>query len=522
MVKRICAVLLGLILSLSCFAVHASGAPEMAEEAYEDAYMEVEESLEMLKLDEELPEAIAVSGIADDSLPAKSAIMLDQVQGQVLYEKNADEQLPPASITKVMTLLLAMEELESGRISLDDVVVASDYAASMGGSQIWLKPGEEMTLNDLLKAVAISSANDASVAVGEHIAGTNDAFVDMMNIRAQELGMVNTHFINCTGLDEPGHLTTARDVAIMSRELMKHKRIRDYSTVWMDSLRGGETELVNTNRLVRFYNGSTGLKTGTTNGAGSCLSATAERDGLGLVTVVMGCPTSDERFASARSLLDYGFANYTSAPVPPIDNQLTPVKVIHGVESTVGITYEPPGNFVVDKRNAEAITQEITLVPDVEAPVAEGQILGKVEIIIDGNNVASYDLKAKTECGRMTVYKAFSKLLSALCNMAGREGAAPEESGEAEETGDASEAAPENASGENASDSGGNAADTPDANSGDNAPAAPNSGENMPGSNEGGASTPENNSGSANTGENAEADEDVMIQSSVAITLRAD
>jgi D-alanyl-D-alanine carboxypeptidase (penicillin-binding protein 5/6) len=204
-------------------------------------------------------------------------------------------------------------------MNLDDIVVASDYACSMGGSQIWLKPGEEMTVDDILKAVAISSANDASVAIGEHIAGTNDAFVDMMNIRAQELGMENTHFLNCNGLDEPGHLTTARDIAIMSRELMKHPRIQEYTTSWTDSLRGGATELVNTNRLMRFYGGTTGLKTGTANGVGSCFSATAERDGLGLVSVVMGCVTSDDRFNSARSLLDYGFANYTVIPPPPID-----------------------------------------------------------------------------------------------------------------------------------------------------------------------------------------------------------
>lgn len=392
----------------------------------------VEEPLEVLKLDEELPEAIPVSGLADRSIPAKSAIMIDQQQGMILYEKNADEQLPPASITKVMTLLLAMEALESGRINLDDLVSASDYACSMGGSQIWLKPGEQMTVNDLIKAVAISSANDASVAIGEHIAGTNDAFIDMMNIRAQELGMANTHFLNCTGLDEPGHLTTARDIAAMSRELMKHPRIRDYSTVWMDSLRNGETELVNTNRLVRFYGGTTGLKTGTTNGAGSCLSATAERDNLGLVAVVMGCPTSDERFASARSLLDYGFANYTSVTAPPIDDQLAPVKVLKGVGEEVPVTYDPPGEFVVAKQKKDSITQEITMVPDVEAPVHAGQILGKAEVIIDGNVVGAYDIKAAEEMERITILRAFQKLAKALLRLSDGEAAAPEALGTTE------------------------------------------------------------------------------------------
>lgn len=391
-----------------------------------------EEPLSLLKLDEELPEAIAVSGIADDSLPARSAIMLDQQQGAVLYEKNADEQLPPASITKVMTLLLAMEALEEGRMKLDDIVVASEYACSMGGSQIWLKPGEEMTVDDILKAITISSANDASVAIGEHIAGTNDAFVDMMNLRAQQLGMENTHFLNCTGLDEAGHLTTARDIAIMSRELMRHPRIREYSTIWMDSLRGGATELVNTNRLVRFYGGTTGLKTGTTNGAGSCLSATAERDGMGLVAVVMGCATSDDRFGSARSLLDYGFANYTTVTPPPIDEEVAPVKVLRGVDNEVSVTYDAPGSFVVNKSAKDSITQQITMVEDVEAPVHIGQVLGKVEVIIEGTVVATYDLKAAEEMKRITVISAFQKLTKALFHLKDGEVAAPEISGEAE------------------------------------------------------------------------------------------
>ncbi|MDL2233295.1 D-alanyl-D-alanine carboxypeptidase [Ruminococcaceae bacterium OttesenSCG-928-L11] len=430
-IRRVCALLLGAAVALAGFGVRAE---EPTEEEVQGIVLRLqeEEPLEMLKLDEELPEAIAVSGLADDSLPARSAILIDQAQGTVLYEKNADEALPPASITKVMTLLLAMEALEDGRINLDDMVSASEYACSMGGSQIWLKPGEQMSVDDLLKAVAISSANDASVAIAEHIAGTNDAFIDMMNRRAQDLGMENTHFLNCNGLDEAGHLTTARDIAIMSRELMKHPRIRDYSTIWMDTLRGGETELVNTNRLVRFYGGTTGLKTGTTNGAGSCLSATAERDTLGLVAVVMGCATSDDRFGSARSLLDYGFANFTSAEAPSIDEQLAPVPVLRGVEEQVGITYTPPGSFVVNKQSKDAISQEITLVPDVEAPVYEGQILGKVEVLIDGVVVTSYDLKADAAVERITVPKAFRKLLDSVLRLKDSEEAVPEASGEAE------------------------------------------------------------------------------------------
>ena len=242
-------------------------------------------------------------------VPAKSAILMEQSTGQVLCEMNADEQMPPASITKVMTLLLVMEAVESGRLSLEDTVTCSPHASSMGGSQIWLEVGEQMTVQDLIKATAVASANDASVALAEKVAGSEDAFVVMMNERAEQLGMTGTHFVNCTGLDAPGHLTTARDIATMSRILIQHPMIREYSSIWMDSLRGGETQLVNTNKLVRFYDGATGLKTGTTDGAGSCLAATATRNGLSLVAVSLGSATSDERFQSARNILEYGCAN---------------------------------------------------------------------------------------------------------------------------------------------------------------------------------------------------------------------
>ena len=342
---------------------------------------------------------------------------MEQQTGKVLFEQNADEQLAPASVTKIMTLLLVMEALESGKIHLDDMVITSEYANSMGGSQIWLKVGEQMSVDHLLKAVAISSANDASVLLGEHVAGSNDAFVAMMNDRAKQLKMTNTHFLNPTGLDDNGHLTTARDIALMSRELMKHPRISKYSTIWMDSLRGGATELVNTNKLVRFYKGATGLKTGTTNGAGSCLSATATRDGLNLVAVVMGCPTSDDRFSSARGLLDFGFANYQSVAPPSIAHELVPMPVLRGVEPSVEVTFDDPGTFVVEKGNAAAMTQKITMVDDVEAPVVAGQILGKVEVMLDGQIEGSYDLKATMSVERMTMSKALAKLVRSLFKM---------------------------------------------------------------------------------------------------------
>jgi len=376
-----------------------------------------DENYDELNLDQELPAAIQVVSIDSNSIPAKSAILIDQGSGEVLYEQNPDEPLAPASVTKIMTLLLVMESIDSGKIALTDTVVTSENAASMGGSQIWLMVGEQMTVDQLLKAVAISSANDASVALGEHIAGSEEAFVDMMNQRAAQLGMENTHFLNCTGLDEEGHVTTARDIAIMSRELIKYPLISEYSTVWMDSLRDGATELVNTNRLVRFYKGATGLKTGTTSNAGSCLSATATRDGLSLVAVVMGCNTSDERFAGARGLLDYGFANYMSMTPPPVDDQLVPVKVLRGTQPHVLPVYDPPSSIVVEKISEESITQQVTLAEDVQAPIEAGQVLGMVEVLVDGKVVGSYPLKAAASVEAMTFPNAFKALTHSLLKM---------------------------------------------------------------------------------------------------------
>ena len=369
-----------------------------------------EQELDALHFDEQMPEAVQVISIMPDSVPAKSAILVSQQSGQVLYEKSPDEPLAPASVTKVMTILLVVEALESGQFTLQDTVRVSEHACSMGGSQIWLEPGEEMSVEDLFKAVVIASANDASVALAELVAGTEDAFVSLMNERAKALGMENTLFMNCTGLDAEGHLTTARDIAVMSRELMGHPLVTDYSTIWMDNLRGGSSELVNTNRLVRFYAGATGLKTGTTNSAGSCLSATATRDNLGLIAVVMGASTSDERFAAARGLLDYGFANYKILPAPAIDQQLTPVRVLRGREQTVDLRYTNPGSFVVEKRSPSTIVQEISLARDVQAPVLAGQTLGTVKVLIDGEQVAEYDLKAAVEVPKMNLLDALDRL----------------------------------------------------------------------------------------------------------------
>ena len=270
-------------------------------------------------------------------IKAKSAVLMEPNTGKVLYESNSDEKLPPASITKIMSLLLVMEAIDRGDISLETVVTSSEHACSMGGSQIWLEPGETMTVNDLLKAAVIASANDACVALGETVAGSEEGFVALMNERANELGMTNTHFVNCTGLDAEGHLTTAYDVAVMSSALIKHDLIKDYSTVWMDSLRDGKSELVNTNKLVRFYEGTTGLKTGTTSTAKYCLSATAERNGLELVAVVMAGETSNDRFSGAKKLLDYGFANYNYSSIDAGLENNTVLDVIKGTQKTVEI-----------------------------------------------------------------------------------------------------------------------------------------------------------------------------------------
>ena len=367
-------------------------------------------------LDEETAQPTA--GIAapegDLAVAAKSAILLEQSTGTVLYEMDADVQMPPASITKVMTLLLVMEAIDAGKFGYDDQVSASEYACAMGGSQIWLEPGETMTVDELLKATAISSANDAAAALGEYVAGSPDAFINMMNERAAQLGMKNTHFVNPNGLDAEGHVSSARDIAIMSCELLKHPDITKYSTVWMDSLRGGATQLVNTNKLVRFYEGATGLKTGTTDGAGSCLSASATRGGLSLVAVVMGCETSNDRFASARTLLDYGFANYEMAELKLPETAPAALKVKNGTEQAVQLVYQSSGKFLVKKGSADKITQEIKLAETLTAPVEKGQKLGSCDIVLEGQRIGGYDIVAKKAVPKMDFLTGFSNLSKQL------------------------------------------------------------------------------------------------------------
>ncbi len=325
---------------------------------------------------------------------AKAAILVDASTGRVLAAMNEHDRLYPASVTKIMTLLLVMEAVDSGKLNLTDEVVASATAAAKGGSQIWLKEGETMTVDELLRAAAIYSANDACEALGEHLAGSEEALVQMLNDRAKQLGMNDTHFDNCTGLDDTTdtHLTSAYDVALMSVELLNHELIQKYSTVWMDSLRDGATQLVNTNKLIRFYDGATGLKTGTTAKAGCCVSASAMREGTHLVAVIMGSPTSDDRFNGAKALLNWGFANFETV-TPGVDLSLiTRVGVIGGVEEDFMPTLSEIHPVLIKKGESEKITQSVELATDVSAPVEAGQKVGTVKFELNGKTLGEYPL----------------------------------------------------------------------------------------------------------------------------------
>ena len=351
-------------------------------------------------------------------VPAPSAILMDAATGTVLYEKNADEKLPPASVTKIMTLLLVMEALDSGRIGWDDMVTASEAAAAKGGSQVYLEVGEQMSMDEMLKSVVVSSANDCATALAEHVAGSEAAFVEKMNARAPELGMENTHFVNCTGLDDgenaSEHLTTARDIAIMSRELLTHEEIKKYTTIWMDTVRNGQFGLSNTNKLVRFYEGTTGLKTGYTSTAGHCLSASAERDGMELIAVVLHCESSTDRFRSAKALLDYGFANYALADTQP-EEPLQPVRVILGEESTLTPVLQQTAPILVEKGELAGITKTVTLCQEVEAPVEAGQQLGTLTLSTSTRTLAEIPIIAPQSVEKLTLWELAARLLKRAC-----------------------------------------------------------------------------------------------------------
>ena len=353
----------------------------------------------------------------DLDVAGKSAVLMDVATGQVLYEKNAHEPLPPASVTKVMTMLLIMEAIDTGKIGWNDTVTASETAAAKGGSQIYLKAGETMTVTDMLKSIAVSSANDCACAMAEHLAGSETAFVQQMNSRAKELGMNDTHFVNCTGLDDgeeaKDHRTSAYDIALMSRQLLKyHPDIKKFTTIWMDTVRDGAFGLSNTNKLIRFYSGATGLKTGFTTGAGYCLSASAQRDGMELVAVVMGCETSAQRFAACKSMLDYGFANYALVS-PQVQGDLEiPVKL--GAQPAVKAVPGEEAQLLIDKTQKDMVTTDFALDETVTAPVSQGQRLGTMTVRAGEQILAQVPLVAETGVPRLTWSDLFVKLLRRL------------------------------------------------------------------------------------------------------------
>ena len=338
---------------------------------------------------------------------AESAVLMEADTGMILYESNADEPFAPASVTKVMSMLLIMEAIADGRVAVDDMISTSEYAASMGGSQIYLEPGEQMSLDDMLKAIVVSSANDATVAVAEHLSGSVEAFVAKMNERAAALGMKNSTFKNVTGLDADGHVMSARDIAIVSRELLKHEAIFDYTRIWMDTLRNGEFGISNTNRLIRFYNGANGLKTGSTGIAKYCLAASAIRNDMQLIAVVMAAPSSDERFTGAKRLLDYGFATYSVYQTP--QEELAPIRVTGGVANEL-VPEHVTQSFLISRGKERLIEKQVNIVDTIAAPITQGQKIGSVDYIIEGEVVKSTDIVASVSIERISFWGIFARM----------------------------------------------------------------------------------------------------------------
>mgnify|MGYP004501914317 FL=1 len=401
--KKIIALLVCLVLTFGMSVSAAEGAVTVSSECdISDIEVPIETSANNAAIGQTL------------EIKAKSAILMEPNTGNILYESNSDEVLAPASITKIMSLLLVMEAIDKGMFDLETVISASEHACSMGGSQIWLEPGESMTVDDLLKAAVVASANDATVALGEAVAGSEEGFVAMMNARAKELGMLNTNFVNATGLDAEGHVTTAHDVALMSCELIKHDLIKKYSTVWMDTLRDGKSELVNTNKLVRFYKGTTGLKTGTTSTAGYCLSATAERDGMELVAVVMGGETSPDRFNGAKKLLDYGFANYTFTRIDSgLESGLT-VPIANGTAEKAEVKSDGVLNVLLQRTADQNVEREVVFNKNIKAPVKKGEVLGTVNISIGGEPIGEIEITAACDVDKITFGFVLKNLLTGL------------------------------------------------------------------------------------------------------------
>ena len=361
-----------------------------------------------------LPAAAAQEDNMPLPLSSASALLMEKETGTVLLQQNAHQKLEPASVTKIMTLLLVMEAVDSGRLSLDEPVPVSAHAAGMGGSQVYLKEGERLSVSDLIKCVAVVSGNDCAVALAERLSGSESAFVDQMNQKAQALGMEDTHFVNCTGLPAPGHLTSAYDIALMSRQLLlHHPDIRRYTTIWTDSIRNGAFGLTNTNRLIRFYDGATGLKTGFTASAQYCMSAAAQRNGMELIAVVMKAPTTAQRFQDASCLLDYGFANYALLTPQP-EGPLAPIDVLLGQSKTVQPQLQRECRLLVEKAQADQITTRVDLARDVQAPVDPGQTLGEFQVYVGEQLRDTVPIVAAQGVERLSVPGLFSQLLRRL------------------------------------------------------------------------------------------------------------
>jgi len=358
--------------------------------------------------------AVNLSVGTDLGIKAKGAVLMEAKTGEILYEQNMNEICAPASITKIMSLLLIMEAIDARKLTTEEVITASAYAASMGGSQIWLEENESMTTDDLLKAIVIASANDATVALAEHIAGSEENFVALMNKRAKELGMENTTFQNCTGLDNENHLTSAYDVALMSKALISHPLIKNYTTVWMDTIRNGESELVNTNKLIRFYDGATGLKTGTTSVAGSCLSATAEKNGTELIAVVMGAENSNERFSGAKKLLDFGFSNFTYKEISAETEDNFSVTVKDGTKKSIKISAKEKLKVLLKKGEENEITQKIFLDDYILAPVNKGEKVGTIGFFAGEEQVGGVDIIADETVKKINYKTVFLWLVKGL------------------------------------------------------------------------------------------------------------
>ena len=354
---------------------------------------------------------IGAKALTAEDISAPSAILVECDNFNILYEKNSHEKRSVASITKVMTVLLVMEDIESGKISLKDTVTASKHASSMGGSDIWLEEGEQLSLDDMLKATLVASANDAAVALAEYTEGSEDAFVKRMNTRAKELGMKDTVFKNCNGLDEKGHYSSAYDVALMSAELIKHTKVFDYTSIWLDFLRDGKTQIVNTNKLLKSYNGITGLKTGTTSEAGSCISATARRDGMNLIAVSLGCDSTNERFKSASTMLDYGFNNFG------IKVKIDKIKVNKGMKEELSLVANEPKSILISKGNNDKIDTKVNIPDSIDAPVKQDRVIGEIEYNLNGKLVEKVKVKAKEDIEECSFANSFRYLWAFLVSL---------------------------------------------------------------------------------------------------------